>query len=57
VPKKQLHRSQIARAAVDQRRLSEGASDLEAKVASFFASVRATSSSNDWERRSIEITR
>jgi methyl-accepting chemotaxis protein len=47
----------IAQIATCTTRLSEGASDLEAKVASFFASVRATSSSNDWERRSTEITR
>jgi methyl-accepting chemotaxis protein len=46
----------IAQIASCTTRLSEGASDLEAKVASFFASVRATSSSNDWERRSTEIT-
>jgi methyl-accepting chemotaxis protein len=47
----------IAQIATCTTRLSEGASDLEAKVASFFAIVRATSSSNDWERRSTEITR
>jgi methyl-accepting chemotaxis protein len=46
----------IAQIASCTTRLSEGASDLEAKVASFFASVRATSSSNDWERRSNENT-
>jgi methyl-accepting chemotaxis protein len=46
----------IAQIASCTTRLSEGASDLEAKVASFFASVRATSRSNDWERRSNENT-